>query len=115
MLVIVNGVLLIVCVNIGMLGRTIIGMAYWLAISALLASNGLWHAWAALRSHIYSPGVVTGTVIYLPLAVYGYITFVGSGAISAGIAVLAVLIGASYQVWSALYHGRFQKKAVSKQ
>ena len=114
MLIIVNGILLIVCVNIGMLGRTTIGMAYWLAISALLASNGLWHAWAALRSHSYSPGVVTGTAICLPLAVCGFITFAGSGAISPGVAVLAALIGASYQIWSALYHGRFHKQDVAK-
>src|SRR5579872_2241730 len=114
MLIIVNGILLAVCVNIGMLGRTPLGMAYWLAISALLASNRLWHAWATLRSHTYSPGIVTGIAIYVPLAVWGCTTFVGSGAVSPAIAVLAALIGASYQIWSALYHGRFHKHAIGK-
>jgi CHASE2 domain-containing sensor protein len=97
-----------------MLGRTPLGMACWLAISALLASNGLWHASAALRSHTYSPGIVTGIAIYVPLAVYGYSTFVGSGAVSPAIAVLAALIGASYQIWSALYHGRFHRHAIGE-
>jgi hypothetical protein len=39
-------------------------------MSAVLCSNGIWHAWASYKSHSYSPGVVTGMLIYAPLAVY---------------------------------------------
>jgi hypothetical protein len=105
-LVIVNAVLLAACLNIGFLGRTPIGYFYWLAIAALLGANGTWHAWASYKSHSYSPGVVTGIAVYVPLVVYGYVQFVGSGAVSIGIAAIAFAIGASYQIWSALYHGR---------
>ncbi len=104
LLVIVNAVLLAVCCDVALLGRTSLGIAYWLAISALLCSNGCWHAWASFKSHPYSPGVVTGVAVYIPLAIYGYSQFVRSGAASFGTAVVAALIGGSYQQWSAAYH-----------
>lgn len=104
-LVIVNAALLVVCCNIALLGRTPLGIAYWLTISALLCSNGIWHAWASYKSHTYSPGVVTGVAVYVPLAIFGYSQFVRSGAVSIGIAALACVVGGSYQFWSAAYHG----------
>jgi Protein of unknown function with HXXEE motif len=110
-LVIVNGALLLVCWNIGSLGRTPIGIAYWLTISALLCSNGCWHVWASYKSRSYSPGVVTGVAVYVPLAAYGYSQFVGSGAASMGTAALTCVAGGSYPFWSAAYHGLFRKKA----
>lgn len=108
-LAIVNAALLVVCCNIALLGRRPVGIAYWLAISALLCSNGIWHAWASYRSRTYSPGVVTGVAIYVPLAVFGYSHFVRSGAASIGTAALACAIGGSYPFWSAAYHGLFRK------
>jgi membrane protein implicated in regulation of membrane protease activity len=107
-LVIVNGALLATCCNAALLGRTPLGIAYWLAISALLCSNGCWHVWASYKSHTYSPGVVTGLAVYLPLAAYGYSQFVRSGAIPIGVAVVAYIVGASYPLWSAAYHRRRQ-------
>jgi hypothetical protein len=103
-LVIVNAVLLLVCCDIALLGGTPFGIAYWLTISALLCSNGIWHAWASYKSRTYSPGVVTGVVVYVPLAVFGYSHFVRSGAASMGVAAIACAIGGSYQFWSAAYH-----------
>jgi Protein of unknown function with HXXEE motif len=103
-LVIINAVLLLACVDIGILGRTTTGVGYWLTIMALLCSNGIWHLWASYKSHSYSPGVVTGVLIYVPLALYGYVYFLRSGATSIGSALVAVIVGGSYQFWSALYH-----------
>jgi hypothetical protein len=108
-LLIVNVVLLAVCCNIALLGPTPLGIAYWLAISALLCSNGIWHAWASYKSRTYSPGVVTGIAVYVPLAIFGYSHFVRSGAASIGIAALACAIGGSYPFWSAAYHGLRRK------
>ena len=108
-LAIVNVVLLAVCCDIGLLGRTPLGIAYWLAISALLCSNGIWHLWASYKSRTYSPGVVTGVALYVPLAVFGYSYFVRSGAASPGVAALACAIGGSYQFWSAAYHRALKK------
>jgi hypothetical protein len=108
---IINAVLLVVCCNIALLGRTSLGIAYWLAISALLCSNGVWHLWASYKSHTYSPGVVTGVLLYVPLAAYGYTQFLRTGSVSIGTAALAGVIGGSYQLWDAAYHGRLRKKA----
>lgn len=103
-LVIINALLLIACVDVGILGRTTAGAVYWLIIAALLCSNGIWHAWASCKSRSYSPGVVTGVTIYVPLALYGYGHFLRSGAVSIGTALVAVIAGGSYHFWSALYH-----------
>jgi len=109
-LIIVNGALLIVCANIGLLGRTFPGIAYWLTISALLCSNGCWHVWASYKSRSYSPGVVTGALVYVPLAAYGYSQFLRTGAASLGTAALAGIVGGSYPFWSAAYHGLLRRK-----
>lgn len=103
-LVIVNVLLVVVCCNIGFLGRTPTGTAYWFVIAALLCSNGIWHAWASYKSRSYSPGVVTGVLVFVPLAIYGYSLFVRSGAASTGTALVAAIVGGSYHFWSALYH-----------
>jgi hypothetical protein len=49
------------------LGRTPLGIAYWLAVTALLCSNGCWHAWASYRAQACSPGVITAATIYVAL------------------------------------------------
>jgi hypothetical protein len=108
-LILINAALLIACCNIALLGRTTLGVAYWLMISAVMCSNGCWHLWASYKSHGYSPGVGTGIFIYVPLAVYGYGQFVHSGAASAGMAVVAGIIGGSYHLWSALFHRGSQR------
>jgi hypothetical protein len=75
-------------------------------IAAVMCSNGCWHLWASYKSHSYSPGVGTGMMIYVPLAVYGYSQFVRSGVASIGMALVAGAIGGSYHLWSALFHTR---------
>jgi uncharacterized membrane protein YczE len=103
-LVIINAVLLLACVDIGILGRSKLGVGYWMTVAALLCSNGIWHAWASYKSHSYSPGVVSGVSVYVPLALYGYWQFLGSGAATFGTALIAIIVGGSYQFWSTLYH-----------
>ena len=99
------------CCDAALLGRTAFGVAYWLATCALLCSNGLWHLWACCKQRAYSPGVITGIGIYVPLAIYGYLQFLGSGVVSIQTALIAGAIGSSYPVWSAVYHYRHIKRA----
>jgi hypothetical protein len=105
-LFVVNAALLVACGNIALLGSLTLGVAYWLMIAAVMCSNGCWHVWASYKSRGYSPGVATGVIIYVPLAVYGYSHFVRSGAASIGMALVAGGVGGSYHIWSALFHGR---------
>jgi uncharacterized membrane protein YjfL (UPF0719 family) len=67
-------------------------------------------AWASYRLRAYSPGVITGMAIYAPLAVYGYVEFLRSGAASIQTALIAGMIGSSYPIWSAAYHKKRTKK-----
>jgi Protein of unknown function with HXXEE motif len=84
---------------IGLLGRTTVGVAYCLMITAVMCANGFWHLWGSYKSRGYSPGVGTGVIGYVPLAVYGYAKFVRSGAAAIGIALVAGIIGGSYHLW----------------
>lgn len=68
-LFIVNAVLVIVCCNVALLGRTTPGIIYWLAIMALACSNGIWHGWASYKSRSHSPGMVTGLLIVVSVLV----------------------------------------------
>ena len=108
-LILINGALLVACINIALLGRTTMGVAYWLLIMAVMCSNGCWHLWASYKSRGYSPGVGTGVIVYVPLAVYGYGHFVRTGASSIGMALVAGIVGCSYHLWSALFHKRSQR------
>ena len=105
-LAIVNATLLAVCVDAAFATGTPFGVAYWIAVSAILASNGAWHLWAAIKERAYSPGMVTGLIFYLPLAIYGCIHFLSSGAVSYESAAISLLLGGSYPLWSAAFHGR---------
>ena len=102
----INLGLLILCYDIGALRESSINISIilWLGVMALLAANGAWHLKAVWKTKTYSPGVITGTVIYIPLAVYGYIYFLQTGQASIWIAIAAFTVGASYQLWSNLFH-----------
>src|SRR5258705_4472400 len=55
------------------------GMAAWLTLAALLFSNAIFHVIGAVRTRRYSPGMISGIVLYLPLALYGFPHFVTTG------------------------------------
>lgn len=97
--IIVNALLLLLCLQVATLGFTAAGVATWLGLMALLASNGLWHLVGAIRTRSYSPGMVTGLLLYLPLAIYGYAGFLRSGQASLVTALAALAIGGTYHLW----------------
>jgi hypothetical protein len=105
-LVIINAGLVITLLEGAIAGRTPVGVALLLTFSAVLFSNGCWHLWASYRSHSYSPGVISGVLVYLPLGLFEYSGWIRVGRASLGTAAVALLIGTSYPLWSAAYHGR---------
>jgi hypothetical protein len=113
LLVIVNVALLGACVNYALVADTTLGVACLLGISALLCSNGLWHAWASVTTHTVSPGVVTGILLYVPLMVIEYSVYLRSGRVPLWAGAVAALVGGSYHVWSALYHRGGVRRATS--
>jgi Protein of unknown function with HXXEE motif len=119
--VVVNAFLLFLCFSVALAGVAPEGAALgparvrsvfpprfasaaWLALAALLASNAVFHLVGAFRTRRYSPGMVTGGLLYLPLALFGYGWFLGRGGVSVGVALLAAVLGGSYHLWAALLH-----------
>ncbi len=48
--IVINGLLLLLCYNVGAMGGTPIGIATWLTVAALLFSNAIWHVVGAVRT-----------------------------------------------------------------
>ena len=108
--IVINGLYLILCYDAGAFFEKPVGPALWLAVVALQASNGVWHAAGALRTDRYSPGMITGMGLYLPLAVWGYPYFVLGGRASLATALVAFLIGASYLLFVGKAIHRWRRK-----
>src|SRR5262245_43848342 len=110
----VTTVLVVACVAIGWLGPSPRGVAAWLTIAALLGTNAIFHVMGSFQTRRYSPGVATGVLLYLPLAVYGFVYFLRTGQASLPTALAALLIGGSYHLWSSLAHAQRVKASDSE-
>ena len=108
--VVVNGALLLLCVQVLALApleqtdARPAAVGAWLAVAALLFSNAVFHIVGTIETRRRSPGVVTGVLIYVPLAVFGYWHFLRSGEIPLLGAGVAALVGGSYHFWARLAH-----------
>ena len=85
------------------------GVAFWLVVASIAAANGAFHLWAVLRTRRYSPGVVTGCILYLPLAVFGFVYFWRAGLANVALLLQAAIIGPAYNVYAAWNHRRRAK------
>lgn len=101
---VVNGLLLLLCYDVGARGGKPGGVAAWLGVMALLFANAIWHVIGAVRTRSYSPGMITGTLLYVPLTVYGYVRLLQSGQARGTTAILAFAVGASYPFWATVMH-----------
>ncbi len=102
----INAALLFACVSAGIDGPSPYGAALFLTITALLFANGIFHLVATIKSKRYSPGVVTGVVLYLPLAIAGFPMILRSHHATLGTAAVAAILGGSYQFISWSIHRR---------
>ena len=107
-LFIINGVLLVFSslVAIAVQAPHGDGVCAWLSLAALLFCNAIFHIVGTFRSGKYSPGVISGVLLYIPLAIFGFAHYVGSGRASLGTAIMAALIGGSYHFVSYRNHLR---------
>ncbi|HEY4282796.1 MAG TPA: HXXEE domain-containing protein [Chthoniobacterales bacterium] len=69
------------------------GAAAWLALAALLAGNAVFHIIGSIQTRRYSPGMVSGILLYIPLAIYGYFYFLRNGWVSVPAALVATILG----------------------
>jgi hypothetical protein len=105
-LVLVNAVFVALAIVPLLLGSSARGFAYWLVVAAIASANGLFHLSATLRTGTYSPGVVTGVFLYIPLAIAGATYLLRSGLVAPPTAIQAAAIAVAYAWWSAWRHRR---------
>jgi hypothetical protein len=100
-----NGLLLFLLLAIRINGPSSpIGIFQWLTLAALLVTNAAFHIRAVISTRACSPGVVTAAFLYVPLGVYGYYWLLRTGATPVGTAAVALVLGASYPLVSAVLH-----------
>lgn len=107
----INALLLMVCSLPLLSGPTPQAVALWLTVAALVAGNAVFHARATVRMREYSPGLVTGLLLYVPLAIVGFVHFIRTGEASWGTAIVAALLGGSYNVFTVMNHRRRARRA----
>jgi hypothetical protein len=105
-LVWINVVLVVMALAAALLGPRPQGIALWLVVASIGAANGVFHLWATLKPRRYSPGVVTGMLLYVPLAIWGFWHFATSGLASTGTLLQALVIGPAYHLYAAWNHRR---------
>jgi hypothetical protein len=105
----------LVIVNVAFVGLALLppqlgpyprGYAIWITVAAIAAANAVFHIVAVIRTHKYSPGVVTGVVLYLPLLFVGGAYLMRRELVSTGTLIEAIVVGIAYHVWSAWNHRR---------
>ena len=97
----------------GVLGFSAYGVALWLVVASIAASNAVFHVWAVMRTKRYSPGVVTGVLVYLPLAAFGFYYFWREHQADTAVLIQAALIGPAYHVYAAWNHRRRARASAS--
>jgi hypothetical protein len=108
--IIVNVLLLVVAYDVFATRHHHIGPLMWMTVAAIEFSNALWHLRGAWKTRSYSPGMVTGTLLYIPMTVFGYAFFLRSGATTPLTALLGLAIGSSYLLVGPLMHrGRVRR------
>ncbi len=94
--IIVNVLLLVIAYDVFALRHHTTGPLMWMTVAAIVFTNALWHLRGAWKTRSYSPGMATGTLLYIPMTIYGYTHFLRTRAASPGTALLAFVIGGSY-------------------
>ena len=102
----INAIFLAACAGAGQQGFSEYGVAFWLTMASIELGNAGYHVLGTIRTRRYSPGVVTGVLLYVPISLYGYWFFVTSRLASRGTAVVALALGLLFPVWSLWNHRR---------
>jgi len=90
----VNGLLLLLCLCCALIGKA--NLVLSLSVFSLVFANAVLHIRGAIVTKKYYPGVISGALIYIPLAVYAYSMFLISGQLTWLQGGLSVLLGVLY-------------------
>jgi hypothetical protein len=90
----VNGLFLLLCLSSALIGKA--NLVLSLSVFSLVFANAVLHIRGAIVTKRYYPGVISGVLIYIPLAIYAYSMFLVSGQLTWLQGGLSVLLGALY-------------------
>ena len=93
--VITNGLQLLLCIVALAVGRN--NLVFSLSVASLIFINALVHIVRSIRVKRYTPGVITGVALYLPLSVCAYYLFWASGQLTLFEGIASGLLGILYQ------------------
>ena len=99
----INGLFLLLCFAAALVDRS--AQIFRLSIAGLCGLNGLTHIAGAIRARKYAPGLLTGALLYLPLAILALARYASAGQVSVGQIVGSFLFGILYQVIPVGYLG----------
>lgn len=94
--VIFNGLFILLCLAAALLADTC--PFFSLSVAGLLGVNALVHSGVAVRGRAYAPGLVSGWLLYVPLAAVAYVQAVASGRFTTGQLIGSFLLGVLYHV-----------------
>jgi hypothetical protein len=95
-------------------GYGLFGIRAWHAFLTFLAFNAIYHIRGAFQTGHYSPGMVTGILLYLPLAVISFTYFIKAGIMDIVSAILCLALGLAFQpVLDAIKDRNMRKAGVS--
>lgn len=93
--VIINGLQELLCIIAAIVGRS--SLVFSLSVASLLFINAWVHIMGAFREKGYSPGVISGILLYMPLSVYAYYLFASSGQLTLFEGILSGALGVLWQ------------------
>jgi hypothetical protein len=94
--IVINGLQLMLCVIVIFVGPS--NLAFSLSPAGLIFVNGLVHLAGAIKLKGYSPGMVTGTVVYIPLSIFGFYYFASTGQLTLNDGLTAAALGIAYHM-----------------
>jgi hypothetical protein len=92
--VLVNGLFLLLCFSSLLIGTA--NLVLSLSVFSLVFINGVLHIRGSVVTRAYYPGVISGTLLYIPLAVYAYRVFLTAGRLTWLECIASILLGALY-------------------
>lgn len=74
-------------------GYSRLGLYAWMMVLFSMTENGLFHVPGTVESRLYSPGVVTSIMIYIPLTLVGVAILVSLGAVEIVAVPICAVVG----------------------
>lgn len=96
----INTVMIILAILAALGAHSYLGIRGWLFFVTIQGFNALFHIRGAIKSKRYAPGMVTGILLYLPLAIFGYSYLLKTGTVDLISAVICFALGPWFEIYT---------------